>query len=467
MLAAGCAAVGEDYRQPRAAVAESWSRDSRPGSVSLEQWWIVFGDERLAQLIERARASNLDLEAAASSVREARAALGASRAALAPSLDASLGASRSRQSLESRAGAPFFGHRESSLFDVGFDARWELDVFGGLRRDVEAAEADLGSVEEAHRGVLVSLTAETARAYLELCGLRRKLRIVRDRVEMQSQLAEIVSVRARAGVASDLDAARADAQVASGRAEIPALEARIAEREHALAVLLGLPPRDASAEFGDASVTPVADVALALGQPADLLRRRPDLRAAERRCAAASARAASAFAARYPRVSLGAGFGWLANETGDLFRSSSVAASIGPSISLPLFDAGLRRARFEAATERENQAVLAYQDAVLAAAKEVEDALSGLAGATERRATLRTAVESQTRAATYSLDLYSSGVVDFLTVLDAERELYALQDQLAASETDCALQVVALAKSFGGGWDPQRLPSVAEVGAPR
>jgi outer membrane protein TolC len=255
--------------------------------------------------------------------------------------------------------------------------------------------------------------------------------------------------------------------VASGRAEIPALEARIAEREHALAVLLGLPPRDASAEFGDASVTPVADVALALGQPADLLRRRPDLRAAERRCAAASARAASAFAARYPRVSLGAGFGWLANETGDLFRSSSVAASIGPSISLPLFDAGLRRARFEAATERENQAVLAYQDAVLAAAKEVEDALSGLAGATERRATLRTAVESQTRAATYSLDLYSSGVVDFLTVLDAERELYALQDQLAASETDCALQVVALAKSFGGGWDPQRLPSVAEVGAPR
>jgi NodT family efflux transporter outer membrane factor (OMF) lipoprotein len=269
---------------------------------------------------------------------------------------------------------------------------------------------------------------------------------------MHSQLAEIVRVRSDAGVSSDLDLARADAQVAASRAEIPALDARRAERVHALGVLLALPPRELTEELAESNGVPSMDPTSLLGQPAELLRRRPDLRAAERRCAAASARAAAAFAARYPSISLGASFGWAANDADDLLQSSAVAASIGPSLSLPLFDAGLRRARFDAASEAEQRAVLAYQDAVLVAAKEVEDALAALAGATERRATLRLAVEAQTRACAIARDLYTSGLVDFLAVLDAERELFTLLDQLAQSETECALQSIALAKALGGEW---------------
>ncbi|MCC7011470.1 MAG: efflux transporter outer membrane subunit [Planctomycetes bacterium] len=468
LVLAGCAVVGEEYVEPQAALAPSWDAHGVSGTVELERWWTAFDDPELERLIESVRARNLDLASAAARVREARATLGVARAAGKPSIDAGASFSRTRQSLDSRGGAPFLGERETSLWDIGFDARWELDVFGGARRDVEAALADLESVEEQQRATLISLCAETARAYVELRGLEKRLSVVRARVEMQEQLAEIVRVRADAGVASDLDASRVDAQVASSRAELPLLEARMAERVHALAVLCGSAPSEFRGGLGAASAqVPEARADLILEQPLDLLRRRPDLRAAERRCAAASARTASALAARYPRVSLGASFGWLANDAGDLLKSSALAASLGPSISLPLFDAGARRARFEAAGEREAQAVLEYRDAVLGATKEVEDALAALAGATQRRATLRSAVEAQTRAASISRDLYASGVLDFSTVLDTERELLALQDQLAQSEADCALQTIALAKALGGGWDPAAPPTVAAEASAR
>jgi len=462
----GCAAVGDDYQRPAASLPSSWSETSSAPDLpvaALEEWWSAFDDPTLDRLIERARERNLDLAIAAARVREARAELGVSESARLPSVDAGAGYARTRQSLEARGGAPFFGERENDLWEVGFDARWELDVFGGARRSVEAAVANLGASEDALRATLTSLVAEVARSYVELRGLQRQLAVVSSRVELRQQLAEIVQVRARAGVASDLDASRADAQVASERAELPALEALIAQRIHALGVLLSDEPRALAGELGSGDAIPSADAALVLDQPLELLRRRPDIRAAERRCAAASARVAAAVAARYPRVSLGAGFGWIANDSGDLFESSSLAVSIFPSISLPIFDAGLRGAQVRAAGAREEAAVLEYRGVVLGAAKEVEDALAAIAGATRRRATLRTAVEAQARAADLARQLYTGGVVDFLIVLDAERELFALQDQLTRSEAETSVQFVALAKALGGGWDPSEESVVATM----
>jgi NodT family efflux transporter outer membrane factor (OMF) lipoprotein len=467
LVLCACAAVGDDYVAPPAPLPESWSSAQRAEAPPVEQWWSSFDEPQLAELIERAQARNVDLAAASASVREARAALGVTNAATGPSADFGAGFARSRQSLESRGGAPFLGERETSLWELGFDARWELDVFGGLRRELEAASADLQSAEELHRAVLVSLAAETARAYVELRGLQQRLAIVDARVRMQSDLSEIVRARADAGLASDLDAARAAAAVSASRAEAPGLQARIAERIHALSVLVGAPPRQLRGELLPPRDIPNARAAVFVDQPLELLRRRPDLRAAERRCAAASARAAAAFADRFPRISLGASFGWAANEEDRLLHQGALGASIGPSLSLPLFDSGARRARFEAATEREEQAVLAYQDAVLLAAKEVEDALAALSGATARRAMLQDALAQQLRAERIARELYAGGLADFLAVLDAERELFALQDQLATAQADCALQSIALAKALGGGWDPAQPPAVAARGAAR
>ncbi len=461
--AGGCAAVGPDYEAPAVQAAADWST-SAPSSekpVELDAWWHAFEDAQLDSLIERARAANVDLELASARIAEARAALGVARAARLPQVDASADFDRARRSKEALGGAPFFGRRENSLWDVGFDARWELDVFGGQRRGVEAALADTQALEEAHRAALVSVSAEVARNYVELRVLQQRLATARQRIEVQDETAQIVVLRADAGVASDLDSTRARAQVASARSEAPALEAQIKARVHRLGVLLGAAPAPLWPELEAPAEIPVAQLALVVAQPLDVLARRPDVRQAERACAAASARLGVAVADRYPRVSLGAGFGWLANEADDLFKSSAVASSFGPTLSLPLFDGGARRAQVEAATAREEQALAAHRGAVLGALEEVENALVALGAASESRATLRAALGEQRQAAQYARELYAGGVTDFLTVLDAERERFALEDRFLDSSGEVALQFVALAKALGGGWSEDANVNVA------
>ncbi len=450
-----CTAVGPQYAPRAPDVAQTWSA-SAPGSgalaAPLERWWTAFEDPLLDTLVERACAANPELELAAARLAEARGALGVARSARLPQVDLGLAYDRSRRSTENLGGGPFFGRRENDLWDAGFDARWELDVFGGLRRGVEAAFADAQALEEAQRAALVSVTAEVARNYVELRLLQQRLATARQRIDLQDETAQIVVLRADAGVASDLDATRARAQVASARSDAPGLEAQVQARIHRLGVLLGVEPSSLAAELAAPAPIPLARLSLAAAQPLEVLARRPDVRQAERACAAASARVGAAVAELYPRLSLGAAFGWLANQSEDLLQSSAVAASLRPGLSLPLFDGGFRRAQVEAASAREEQALAAYRASVLAALEEVENALVGLGAASSARASLREALEEQRQAARFARELYVGGVADFLTVLDAERERFALEDRFLASDGEVALQFVALAKALGGGW---------------
>ena len=463
VLLSACAAVGPDYAAPQVDAPAQWSETAIAVAqpVALERWWSSFGDAQLDALVERGLTASPQLELALARVDEARAALGASRADLLPQVDGSASFERFRRSTLNQGGAPFFGRRDISSWSVGFDARWELDLFGGLRRGVEAAFADAQSLEEARRAAAVSLVAEIARNYVELRVLQQRLATARQRIEVQDETAQIVVLRADAGVASELDSTRARAQVAAARADAPALEAQVAARLHRLGVLVGVAPSALKVELGEAGAIPLARLALAVAQPVEVLAQRPDVRQAERACAAASARLGVAVAQRYPRVSLGAGFGWLANETDDLFDAAALRGSILPSLSLPIFDAGLRAAQVEAATAREEQALAQYRVVVLGALEEVENSLAALGAASARRAALRESLTEQRQAASYARELYVGGVADFLTVLDAERERFALEDRYLESEGELALQFVALAKALGGGWSDERPSAVA------
>ncbi len=450
-----CAAVGPDYTPVAPAVAAEWGAQQQATEIAaapLERWWTAFEDPLLDSLVERACAANPELELAAARLAEARGALGVAQSARLPQIDLNAAYDRSRRSTENLGGGPFFGRRENDLWDAGFDARWELDVFGGLRRGVEAALADAQALEEAQRAALVSVAAEVARNYVELRVLQQRLATALLRIDVQDETAQIVVLRADAGVASDLDATRARALVASARSDQPGLEAQVQARIHRLGVLLGVEPSSLASELNAPAPIPLAKLSLAVAQPLEVLARRPDVRQAERACAAASARVGAAVAERYPRISLGAAFGWLANQSEDLLHSSAVAASLRPGVSLPLFDGGLRRAQVDAANAREEQALAAHRASVLGALEEVENALVSLGASSRTRASLREALGEQRQAAQFARELYVGGVTDFLTVLDAERERFALEDRFLVSEGDVALQFVALAKALGGGW---------------
>ncbi len=459
LLLGACAAVGPDYEPAAPDVAATWSASPPAADATaapLERWWTAFEDPLLDSLVARACAANPELELATARLAEARGALGVAESARLPQVDLGAAYDRSRRSTENLGGGPFFGRRENDLWDLGFDARWELDVFGGLRRGVEAALADAQALEEAHRAALVSVTAEVARNYVELRVLQQRLATARQRIDVQDETAQIVVMRAAAGVASDLDSTRARAQVASARSDAPGLEAQVQARIHRLGVLLGVEPSSLTPELSAPAPIPLAKLSLAVAQPLDVLARRPDVRQAERACAAASARVGAAVADLYPRLSLGAAFGWLANQSEDLLQSSAVAASLRPGVSLPLFDGGLRRAQVEAANAREEQALASHRASVLGALEEVENALVALGAASNTRANLREALDQQRQAAQFARELYVGGVADFLTVLDAERERFALEDRFLASDGEVALQFVALAKALGGGWSEPR-----------
>lgn len=457
LLAAACHVAGDNYERPQIEARGAWSiaQPAADGgaSVELERWWSALESAELDELIAGASEGNLDLAVAQARLRQARAELAGAGAGRYPNVDANAGYSRSRRSREATNGAPFFGERENDLFDAGFDAAWELDLFGGVARQVEASRAGVDAGEEHVRDALVTLIAEVARNYVELRGLERRLAVARESIALQRSTAEIVRSRATAGLATELDLARADAQVAQSEAAVPQLEAAVQARVHALGVLAGVEPRALAERLLAAPASiPVANAALALGQPLDLLARRPDVRRAERELARSSALVGVAQAQRWPRVSLGASFGWLANDAGDLFQSSSAASSFGPLVSLPIFDAGRRRAAVDAAESERDVAALAHRETLLQAWREVEDALAQLAGETARRRSLAGSVASLELAAELAGQRWTSGLVDFLAVIDVQRSLFAVQDALAQSETELTLDFIALAKALGGGW---------------
>jgi len=444
-----------DPPSPDLQVPPEWNAGPHAAAEPPELWWREFGDPILDSLVERAIEANIDVRVADLRVREARAMRDFIDGALWPQVDARASYTRSELSANSRAGA-FQGAEPVDLYDVGFDALWEVDLFGRNRSASRAAEAGLQAVEEDRHDVLLTLLGEVARGYVELRGLQRQITLTRENAASEQGTLELTRSRFEAGLATELDVARAQNLVSTTEARIPLLEREATGTIHRLSVLLGRPPASLQPELAVAMPVPIAGQALAdlaAGVPSDLLRRRPDIRRAERQLAESAALTDAATAELYPRLTLGASIGLSSIEAADLFETASRTWSIGADLLGPIFDGGRRRANVKVQEARRDQAVEFYRRTVLEALLEVEDALVTLAREGERRAFLQTALDASRRATDLANDLHLRGLVDFFEVLDAQRSQLSAEAQLAQSETALTSQTVALYKALGGGWE--------------
>lgn len=452
----GCAAVGPDYSEPQLAVPAGWSAGTGTDAmdaVLLARWWHGFGDPVLDRLVADALAANLDLAQARARLREARARRGVAGAALAPSVDASLSGSRSRSSGQSGSGST----RE--LYSAGFDASWELDVFGGLRRSVEAAQADLEASVESLSDTRVSLAAEVALNYIDLRTAEQRLAIAEESIASRGENHQIIRWRQQAGLVSELDLAQATTDLESTRAVLPPLRTAVTEAKNRLAVLLGRNPGELESLVHADRPIPLAAAEIVAAIPADTLRQRPDVRVAERRLAAQTARLGEAEAARYPSFRLSGSLGLEALELDALADRDANTHSLFGGITAPVFNAGRIAANIEIQDALVEQARLAYRAAVLAALEEVENALTAVANTDARRVKLAEAAAAARTTLAIAEYRYASGLADFLSVLDAQRTQLSLDEQLAGSTGELARAQIRLYKALGGGWSTEPLPA--------
>ncbi|MBI2472838.1 MAG: efflux transporter outer membrane subunit [Planctomycetes bacterium] len=456
LLINGCA-VGPNYNPPKVSVPESWSELQQKGEakpVSTVQWWKTFNDPVLDSLITRAAKSNLDLRVAEARVREARFQSGVVVADLWPSVDTSASYSRSRRS-QGISTIPPSAKLKRNLYQTGFDASWEIDLFGGKRRAIEAARADIDAAEENQRDVLITLLAEVARNYIEVRGSQRKLEIVRKNIKVQQETVEITRARYKAGLSSELDAIQAEALLATTQSQIPLLENSMKQAIHRIGILLGQAPGALSTELTKEKPIPSTPAAVPVGLPSDLLRRRPDVRRAERELAAVTARIGVATADLFPKFSLTGDFGLQTENLNAFSLVHSRFWSIGPTVRWPIFEAGRIRANIKVQNARQEQSLLSYEKAVLASLEDVENAIVAYNTEYVRRQNLSEAVDANRRAVELASELFTKGLVNFLNVLDAERSLYKAEDDLTQSERTVSLNLVILYKALGGGWETE------------
>jgi NodT family efflux transporter outer membrane factor (OMF) lipoprotein len=449
----GCAAVGPDYTPPVTEVPPHWQAAMDEGLMpvpadpeTLANWWRAFDDPVLTSLIERGVTGNLDLQAAGARVREARARRGFSQAGYYPAIDASGAYTRSRGSDASGAG------RTTDFYSVGLDAGWELDVFGGTRRTVEAADADLAASYEDMSHVLVTLLAEVALNYVDVRTLQARIAVAEANAQAQEETWRLARSRYEAGLTDELAVQSAYYNLAGTRAQIPLLRTALEGARNRLAVLTGEAPGAVRPELMDIGGIPVPPPSVAVGVPADAIRQRPDVRRAERQLAAQTARIGVATADLYPRFTLLGAIGYDALALGDLLDSTSLAWRLGPRISWRLFDGGAIRRNIEIRSALQEQALTQYQATILASLEEAENAMTAYVGEQLRRERLIEATEAAQAAFQLARDQYEAGLMDFTTVLIAQRSLLSFQDQLAQSEGAVTINLVRLYKAMGGGW---------------
>jgi len=463
LVASGCT-VGPDYTAPAPDAPDAFASALEPTSTSaivggepIERvWWDQINDAMLSSLIAEAGARNHDLRLATERIVEARAARGIAAAAGLPTVDADGGYRRSRPSENVPQGRfDDVGSAGRDSYTVGLDAGWELDVFGGVARSVEAAERDTEAVEASRRDVLVILAAEVARNYIDLRGFQQRIAVTRENLRIQADTLELADSRYRAGLTSELDVAQARAQLENTRAAVPVLEEGARAAVHRLGVLTGRQPGDLA--LGEALLAPAPipspPARIAIGLPSELLLRRPDIRRVERELAAQTARIGVATADLFPRFSLSGSFGLESSQLGSLTEGDSRFWSIGPAVRWPIFQGGRIRSNIQVQESRERQALIRYEQVVLSAFEEVENALVGYSRMQARRESLAEAVTANRRAVELSDQLYRAGVTDFQRVLNSQLALAVTEEQLAASEQAVMQALIRLYKSLGGGWE--------------
>jgi NodT family efflux transporter outer membrane factor (OMF) lipoprotein len=403
-------------------------------------------DPVLTNLMEQARAGNLDLRQAEARLKQARAQRGVARADLFPTVSANGTGSRTKSSSEAGMGTT------ANFFSNGFDASWELDLFGGKRRALESARASWQASQEDWRDVLVSLFAEVALNYVEVRSYQVRLSIAEASIASQGETYDITRWRREAGLTTQLDVDQARRSLEQTRADVPSLRTSLEQAKYRLAVLLGRPPGALQELLAEQKPVPVTPTSVAVGVPADLLRRRPDVRRAERKLAAQTAQIGVAEAERYPKFTLSGSIGLEALQYSNLYTAGARTAQGLASAAWTLFDAGRIRQKVAVETAKQEEALSLYEAAVLTALKDVENALVAYANEQARRLSLEEAVKSGQSAFDLARQQYTAGLVDFQTVLDTQQSLLSVQEHLAVSDAEVTSNLIRLYKALGGGW---------------
>lgn len=461
----GCTTVGPNYRPPRPKMPVVWggtaAAAAKPaGTGELARWWTGFHDPLLDSLVHRSVAANQDMKIAAARIREARAQYRLTTGAAYPTVGVAGAYSNIKRSgnTTTSSGAGI----TQDLFQTSFDAGWELDLFGGVRRAAQAADARLAVAVENRRDVLISLEAEVALNYLELRGSQQRLATAQKNLAIQEKTVALTRGRQESGLGTDLEVAQAETQFSLTAAQIPPLKNSAAQAIYRLSLLLGQPPLALNAELSPPEPLPTQGPRLPKTLPSDLLRRRPDIRSAERELAATTADIGVATAALFPQFSLTALLGLQSANLSELLSASSRYWTVGPAVTWSLFNGGRVRANIDLSKARRDEAEATYEKTVLIALNEVQTDLVALAREKETRRALAEAVASGRRAVDLALGRYRAGLAGFLDVLQSEQALYQSQDQLVQSDQQLALTRVALFKALGGGW--QVSPHRAENG---
>ena len=469
-LVAACT-VGPNYQRPQVSVPETFSKATAPGpsDAELASWWSAFGDAELDALVQRALAQNLDLEAAAARIREARARETVAGAAGLPQVDAQGSVTHQRISENAIPIPPGAGGQQGGAFGLpgsefttwraGFDASWEIDLFGKTRRSVEAARARTEVAIWDRRDLQVTAAAEVANAYLTLRTLQARIANAQADVASEQRLQQLVAARVRGGLVSGQDLAQQSSAASAAAAAIPALQAQAEAQIHAIAVLTGQAPEALDAELAQAKALP-SPPSVPAGVPSELLRRRPDIRAAERQLAASTADIGVAVADLYPRFSLTAAPALVSTALSSLLEWGSRSFSLGAAVDWPLLSGGRTRGEIAVANARQEQALVAYRKSVLTALQDVEDALSRVDGDRGRLANLKRAVADAARAEDIAGSRYRGGLVTYSDVLAARGRRLSLEEQMIDAQGALARDTASLFKALGGGW-----PELAQQGA--
>ena len=486
-LLGGCT-VGPDFEQPAPWYNPvSWFGDRPPkvqaGPGASEevaepvdpQWWNLFHDPQLTSLEQRISDGNLDIRVQTIRLAQSRSSLAITQADRFPQLNGNTNYTREKQSEKgvisllggssspatstNGAGGKTGGLPNTSLvqpfdlFQYGFDASWEIDFWGRVRRSVESAEATVTAGEEGRRDALLTAEAELARDYIQLRGVQRQMEITQQNLDASQESLRLTQERAAGGLTTDLDVAQAASLVATTAAQLPGLQTQQTQLVNAIALLLGQAPNTMTAELATAKPIPPVPPRVPVGLPSELARRRPDIRRAEAQLHAATATVGVATADFYPRVTLSGSAAIQAINASDLANWAARSYSIGPGITLPIFEGGRLRRTLELREGQQQEAAITYQRTVLGALHDVDNALAAYDSEQRRRAQLEQAVAQGRRALSLARDRYTQGITDFLSVLDAQRNLLSVQQQLTDSTTTISTNLVQLYKALGGGWE--------------